>query len=92
MKLTMPKEIQDEIAKQGIIAVLEIESEKDAVPLAEALLEGGITVIELALRTKAAYPSISLISNAVPQMYIGIGTVIEPGQAAMVKREKGAMI
>ena len=89
MKLTMPKEIQDEIAKEGIIAVLEIESEQNAVPLAKALLEGGISVIELALRTPAAVPSISLIAKEVPQMYLGIGTIIEPGQAATVKKESG---
>jgi 2-dehydro-3-deoxyphosphogluconate aldolase/(4S)-4-hydroxy-2-oxoglutarate aldolase len=86
MKLTMAKEIQDIIAKEGIIAVLEIESEQNAVPVAKALLDGGITVIELALRTQAAVPSISLIAKEVPQMYIGIGTIIEPGQAAMVKK------
>jgi 2-dehydro-3-deoxyphosphogluconate aldolase/(4S)-4-hydroxy-2-oxoglutarate aldolase len=89
MKLTMPKEIQDVIAREGIIAVLEIESEQNAVPLAKALFEGGITVIELALRTPAAVPSISLIAKEVPQMFIGIGTIIEPGQAAMVKKESG---
>ena len=89
MKLTMPKEIQDKIAEEGIIAVLEIESESSAVPLAKALLEGGITVIELALRTPAAVPSISLIAKEVPQMYLGVGTIIEPGQAAMVKKENG---
>jgi len=89
MKLAMSSEIQDEISRQGIITVLEIESEKNAVPLAKALLEGGVTVIELALRTQAAVPSISLIANEFPGMYIGIGTVIEPGQAAMVKNEKG---
>jgi 2-dehydro-3-deoxyphosphogluconate aldolase/(4S)-4-hydroxy-2-oxoglutarate aldolase len=87
MKLTMPQEVQNEIAKEGIIAGLEIESEKNAVPLAKALLEGGISVIELALRTPAAIPSISLIAKEVPQMYIGIGTIIETGQAAMVKKE-----
>jgi len=89
MKLLMPQEIQDEISKEGIIAVLEIESEQNAVPLAKALYDGGITVIELALRTKAAFPSISLITKEVPQMYIGIGTIIEKGQAVMVKNEKG---
>ena len=89
MNLAMPKEIQDEIAKEGVIAVLEIESEQNAVPLAKALLEGGIRAIELALRTPAAFPSISLIAKEVPQMYIGIGTIIEKGQAAMVKKEKG---
>ena len=89
MKLTMPKEIQDEIAKEGIVAVLEIESEQNAVPLAKALLEGGIRIIELAMRTPAAFPSISLIAKEIPQMYIGIGTIIESGQAAMVKKENG---
>jgi len=89
MQLTMPKEVQDVIAKEGIIAVLEIESEQNAVPTAKALFEGGITVIELALRTPASVPSISLIANELPQMYIGIGTIIEPGQAAMVKKQAG---
>jgi len=83
----VPKEIQEKIANEGIIAVLEIDSEQNAVPIARALLEGGITVIELALRTPAAIPSISLIANEVPQIYIGIGTIIEPGQAALVKKE-----
>ncbi|MCL2411986.1 MAG: bifunctional 4-hydroxy-2-oxoglutarate aldolase/2-dehydro-3-deoxy-phosphogluconate aldolase [Treponema sp.] len=89
MKLVMSKEIQDEIAKEGILAVLEIDDEKNAVPLAKALLEGGVKIIELALRTKAAYSSISLIAKEVPQMYIGIGTIIESGQAAMIKNTDG---
>lgn len=87
MKLTMPEEVKYEIAKDGIIAVLEIENEQNAVPTAKALLEGGVTVIELTLRTPAAFPSISLIAKEVPQIYIGIGTIIEPGQAAAVKKE-----
>ena len=91
MKLAMPLEIQEKIAKEGIIAVLEIDVEQNAVPTAKALLDGGITIIELALRTKAALPSISLIAKEVPQMYIGAGTIIEPGQAATVKQApKGA--
>ena len=89
MKSVMPKGVMEEIAKEGIIAVLEIENEQDAVPLAKALLDGGIKIIELALRTPAAIPSISLIANEFPQMFIGIGTVIEKGQAAMVKKKKG---
>lgn len=88
MKPAMPEEVRDEIAKEGIIAVLEIEDEQNAVPAAAALLEGGVTVIELALRTPAALPSIPLIAKAVPQMYIGAGTIIESGQAAAAKKEK----
>jgi len=88
--MVMPENIQDEIAKEGIIAVLEIEDEKNAVPLANALLEGGVRAIELTLRTKAAFPSVSLIAKEIPQMFIGIGTIIEPGQAAKVKELNGA--
>lgn len=87
MKITMPEEIRNEIAKEGIIAVLEMESEQNAVPTAKALLDGGIKIIELALRTQAAFPSISLIAKEVPQIIIGIGTIIESGQAASVKKE-----
>ena len=83
----MPEDVKKEIAKDGIIAVLEIENEQNSVPTAKALLEGGVTVIELTLRTPAALPSISLIAKEVPQIYIGIGTIIEPGQAAAVKKE-----
>ncbi|MCL2243398.1 MAG: bifunctional 4-hydroxy-2-oxoglutarate aldolase/2-dehydro-3-deoxy-phosphogluconate aldolase [Treponema sp.] len=86
MKLTMSKDVQDRIEREGIIAVLEIESEQNAVPLAKALLEGGVTVIELALRTQAALPSIVQIAQEVPQMYMGIGTIIEKGQAETVKK------
>jgi 2-dehydro-3-deoxyphosphogluconate aldolase/(4S)-4-hydroxy-2-oxoglutarate aldolase len=89
MTLTMPKDVQDKIAQEGIIAVLEMEDEKNAVPTAKALLDGGITIIELALRTPASIPSIALIAKEVPQVYIGIGTIIEPGQAAKVKAENG---
>jgi 2-dehydro-3-deoxyphosphogluconate aldolase/(4S)-4-hydroxy-2-oxoglutarate aldolase len=86
MRLTMPNEVQEKIAKEGIIAVLEMEDEKNAVPTAKALLDGGITIIELALRTPASVPSISLIAKEVPEVYIGAGTIIEAGQAAMVKK------
>jgi 2-dehydro-3-deoxyphosphogluconate aldolase/(4S)-4-hydroxy-2-oxoglutarate aldolase len=91
MKLTMPEDVQTKIAESGIIAVLEIDSEQNAVPLAKALLAGGITMIELALRTPASIPSISLIAKEVPQMKIGIGTIIEAGQASAVKKEPGVL-
>ncbi|MDR0877813.1 MAG: bifunctional 4-hydroxy-2-oxoglutarate aldolase/2-dehydro-3-deoxy-phosphogluconate aldolase [Treponema sp.] len=87
--LAMPQDIQDSLENKGIIAVLEIEDEADAVPVARALVEGGVSVIELALRTPASEPSIARIAAAVPEMMIGIGTIIEPGQAARVQRQKG---
>ena len=81
--------LREELGRRGIIAVLEIEDEKDAVPAAKALVSGGVTAIELALRTPAAMPSIALIAKEVPEMMIGIGTIIRTEQVAAVK-EAGA--
>ena len=89
MKLTMPQNIQDTLEKKGIIAVLEIENKEDAVPVTKALLEGGVSAIELALRTPAAEPSIALIAENVSDILIGIGTIIEKGQASRVKKQSG---
>ena len=84
----MPENIRDLIGRKGIVAVLEIENEKDALPVAEALLKGGVSVIELALRTPAAEPSIALIAEKVKDMVVGVGTIIESGQASRVKKQR----
>lgn len=82
----MQEEFIMELGKRGVVAVLEINREEDAVPVANALVRGGVTAIELALRTPAAMPSISLIHEKIPQMMIGIGTIIKEGQAVEVKK------
>ena len=89
MSFIIPKEIQEIIAKEGIIALLELESEKNAIPAARALLDGGVTVIEILLRTPAAIPSISLITKEFPQICVGVGTIIQAGQVTLVKKEAG---
>ncbi len=76
--------IQEILADRGIVAVLEIDDVETAVPVAEALIAGGVTVIELALRTPAALPAMKRISLEVPEMIIGAGTVIQRGQAQAV--------
>lgn len=85
MYRVMPEEIKDLLKTSGVVAVLEIEDEKDAVETAKALVAGGITVIELALRSAAAVPSIDLIHKEVPEMNIGVGTILHPDQIAHVK-------
>ncbi|MBI9094041.1 MAG: bifunctional 4-hydroxy-2-oxoglutarate aldolase/2-dehydro-3-deoxy-phosphogluconate aldolase [Sphaerochaeta sp.] len=85
MKKSMCEEIQSELAKRAVVAVLVIDDARDAVPVAQALVKGGITAIELALRTEAAPSAIKEIHDNVPEMMIGIGTVIKTGQARMVK-------
>jgi 2-dehydro-3-deoxyphosphogluconate aldolase/(4S)-4-hydroxy-2-oxoglutarate aldolase len=78
-------ELSLSLSKKGIIAVLEIDRVEDAADISRALLSGGISAIELALRTPAAEPSITIIRKETPQMTIGIGTIIKKGQAANVK-------
>ncbi len=64
-----------------VIPVIEIEDETDAVPLAEALLAGGLGVIEVTFRTAAAAGAIRAISQNLPEMVVGAGTVVTPDQA-----------
>ncbi len=59
-----------------IVPVIALENMDDAVPLAEALLEGGINIMEITLRTDAGLGSIEAISKALPQMHVGAGTVL----------------
>jgi 2-dehydro-3-deoxyphosphogluconate aldolase / (4S)-4-hydroxy-2-oxoglutarate aldolase len=62
----------------AVIPVLTIEREKDAVPLAHALLEGGLSLIEVTLRTPAAPAAIAAIARELPQIVVGAGTVQRP--------------
>jgi 2-dehydro-3-deoxyphosphogluconate aldolase/(4S)-4-hydroxy-2-oxoglutarate aldolase len=59
----------------SVIPVLTIERERDALPLARALAEGGLHVIEVALRTPAATAAITAITRDMPQVIVGAGTL-----------------
>lgn len=59
-----------------IVPVIALESVDDALPLAKALFEGGIAIMEITLRTKAGLKSIEIISKEMPQMNVGAGTVL----------------
>ncbi len=59
-----------------VIPVLTIEKASDAVPLARALVAGGLTVLEITLRTPAAIEAIALIAREVPDAVTGAGTVL----------------
>lgn len=75
-------EIYDAIGKAGIIPVIKLERVEDAVPLARALLEGGIPVAEVTFRTEAAAAGIAAIRRELPQMLVGAGTVLTTEQTA----------
>ncbi len=63
-----------------IVPVVVIENIKDAVPLAQSLVEGGIHIIEVTLRSSCALEAIELIAKNVPKMRVGAGTILNPTQ------------
>ncbi|MFT2623257.1 bifunctional 4-hydroxy-2-oxoglutarate aldolase/2-dehydro-3-deoxy-phosphogluconate aldolase [Helicobacter pylori] len=63
-----------------IVPVVIIENIKDAVPLAQSLVEGGIQIIEVTLRSSCALEAIELIAKNVPKMRVGAGTILNPTQ------------
>lgn len=58
-----------------VVPVIVLTEAKQAVPLAHALLEGGIDVMEITLRSDVALDAIEAVAKAVPQMHLGAGTV-----------------
>ncbi|GAA8714449.1 bifunctional 4-hydroxy-2-oxoglutarate aldolase/2-dehydro-3-deoxy-phosphogluconate aldolase [Helicobacter pylori] len=72
-----------------IVPVVVIENIKDAVPLAQSLIEGGIQIIEVTLRSSCALEAIELIAKNVPKMRVGAGTILNPTQLEQAQN-KGA--
>ncbi|MFB9568831.1 bifunctional 4-hydroxy-2-oxoglutarate aldolase/2-dehydro-3-deoxy-phosphogluconate aldolase [Saccharopolyspora hordei] len=71
----------DVLELSPVVPVVALDDVAHAVPLAEALLRGGIRTIEVTLRTPAGLPAIERIAAEVPEMVAGAGTITEPGQA-----------
>jgi 2-dehydro-3-deoxyphosphogluconate aldolase/(4S)-4-hydroxy-2-oxoglutarate aldolase len=68
-----------------VIPVIAIERAADAVPLARALVAGGVRALEITLRTAAAMEAAKAIIVAVPEAIVGIGTVVTPDDLAKAK-------
>ena len=81
----MTPALQTRLHRTGVIAVVTVESIDAALPLARALLEGGVTAIELTLRTKAAITILEKLCAEVPELLVGAGTVLTPQQVTQVK-------
>ena len=81
--------VQSIMAMGPVIPVVIIENIDDAIPLADALIEGGIGTVEITLRSAAALKAIALISKERPDLTIGAGTVLNPLQMREVQ-EAGA--
>ena len=83
----MPVSIVETLGKAGVVPVIVIERDEQAVPLAQALVNGGLPVLEVTFRTKAAAGAIAAIRREVPEAVVGAGTLLTP---QMVKDAKAA--
>src|SRR5437762_13492792 len=66
----------------SVIPVLTIDRERDAVPLARALFEGGLPVIEVTMRTAAAAAAVAAIRRELAQVVVGAGTLLRAADVA----------
>ena len=71
---------QDIFKRSPIVPVMVINKIEHAVPLAKALVAGGISVLEVTLRTECALEAISLIAKEVPDALVGAGTILNEAQ------------
>ena len=78
-------DIVETLGKAGIIPVIVIEKEAEAVPLAQALVKGGLPVLEVTFRTQAAAGAIAAIRQAVPEAIVGAGTLLTVEQLKAAK-------
>ncbi len=82
--------IDEILVRAPVIPVIVIEDLGHAVPLARALVDGGLPVLEVTLRSAVAMQAVSEIARAVDGAIVGVGTVTRAGQFAEV-RDAGAM-
>jgi 2-dehydro-3-deoxyphosphogluconate aldolase/(4S)-4-hydroxy-2-oxoglutarate aldolase len=77
---------RDLLSISPVIPVVVIDSVADAVPLARALARGGITVMEITLRTEAGLGALERVAAEVPETTVGAGTVTTPEEAAAAQQ------
>ena len=79
------------LIESPVIPVIVLSEVQSAIPLAEVLINNGLTVIEITLRTEVAIPAIRMISDAFLKAIVGAGTVSTPEQILLV-RDSGASL
>ena len=68
--------VMERLANAGLVPVVVIENAKDAVPTANAMVAGGVDVMEITFRTAAAPDAIRAVAENCPDMLVGAGTII----------------
>lgn len=81
--------LQSILCQSPIVAVITIDEVADAVPLARALVAGGVTALELTLRTPAGLAAAAAILKEVPEAVVGVGTILNLDDLAKA-RQSGA--
>ena len=76
----MTQTLLDILRRAPVIPVIVIHDLATAVPLADALVAGGLPVLEVTLRTPAGLAAIAAMRRAVPEAIVGVGTLSAPGQ------------
>lgn len=82
MSASGPVTVDAVMATSPVVPVVVVEDVAHAVPLAEALLRGGVGVIEITLRTRAGLEAIRRVAAEVPDMLVGAGTVVTTDQVS----------
>lgn len=85
-------DMEEQLRELGVVPVIVIEDADDAVPLARALVAGGLPVIEITMRTEAAPEAIRRIAGSVPEATVGAGTVLNAAQAETAVRSGAAFV
>jgi 2-dehydro-3-deoxyphosphogluconate aldolase / (4S)-4-hydroxy-2-oxoglutarate aldolase len=80
MQSVLNANLRDSLRMVAVVPVLTIDDRANAVPLAEALVAGGLTALEITLRTPDALKALGDIARHVPDALVGAGTVLTPEQ------------
>tara|TARA_B100000575_G_scaffold226175_1_gene186784 strand:+ start:45 stop:680 length:636 start_codon:yes stop_codon:yes gene_type:complete len=85
-----PHEMVESILSLGpVMPIIVLDDIKDALPLADAVLAGGLKTIEITLRTPAALRAIEVVASQRPEIHVGAGTVVS-ASLATASRDAGA--
>jgi 2-dehydro-3-deoxyphosphogluconate aldolase / (4S)-4-hydroxy-2-oxoglutarate aldolase len=80
-----PPALSTRLHHSGVLAVLILDDAEHALPVAEALLAGGVDAIELTLRTPVALDCVKRIRASLPSMLVGVGTILTPTQVSQAQ-------
>ncbi|MCF1505220.1 bifunctional 4-hydroxy-2-oxoglutarate aldolase/2-dehydro-3-deoxy-phosphogluconate aldolase [Afifella sp. H1R] len=80
------EELESLLGAQPVVPVLILDDAEVAVPLARALHAGGISTIEITLRTEAAFEAVRRIVEEVEEVAVGVGTVLAPDHLKRAER------